>query len=274
MAVETTTSSPRPRQGRFVRWYVGGAVLLLNTLLLFVLLNLVCWAVLDIHELRARPSYLKYSNDYYRKVYPTMSDSDWKELVKETKDRPFAFRPYVMFAEPPYQGRYVNVSEQGYRFVPQQGPWPMDPKNYNVMMFGGSTMFGYAVADDHTVPAYIQALLQNGRSRRVCVYDFGVCAYFSTQERIRFEQLLRDGARPNLVVFMDGLDDFLFAVEPSYLEQSQDELLAPLSDGSRLLEIWRSLPAAQLAQHFSAEVSAASEIPAASGPERGGPHRH
>jgi hypothetical protein len=254
MTVETAVSPPKPRQRRIARWYVGAAIMLFNTLLVFVLLNLALWPILSIHRSRARPSYLKYPDDWYRKVYPGLADSDWKEMVKESKDRPFEFGPYVMFTEPPYQGRYVNVSEQGYRLVPNQGPWPMDPKNYNVMTFGGSTMFGYAVSDEQTVPAYLQTILQNSGGRRVCVYNFGRRAYFSTQERILFEQLLRDGARPNLVVFMDGLNDFLFAEEPTFIQQSQDELLAPVGGGTRFLEIWQSLPAGQAAQILSQKL--------------------
>ena len=40
----------------------------------------------------ARPSYLKYPDDWYRKVYPGMADSEWKELVKETEYGRSVFR--------------------------------------------------------------------------------------------------------------------------------------------------------------------------------------
>jgi hypothetical protein len=254
MAVATDASSTIARPKRIVRWYVGAAILLLNTLLLFVVLNLLCWGGLEIRKIRSRPSYLTYSDAWYRSVYPNMPDADWKELIRETKDRPFGFQRYTMFTEVPYRGRFVNISDQGYRLIPEQGPWPMDPRNYNVLTFGGSTMFGYAVADDQTIPAYMQLILRKSEGRNVCVYNFGRRAYFSTQERILFEQLLRDGAKPNLVVFMDGLNDFLFAVEPTFLQQSQDELLAPSGNGSRLLGIWRSLPAGQMAQLLSEKL--------------------
>ena len=240
MALETAVPSPNPHPRRIVRWYIGAAVLLLNTLLLFVVINLLCWGILEIHKLRARPAYLPYSDNWYRNVYPSMPDSEWKELLREVKDRPFGYQPYTMVTDLPYQGRYLNI--------PQQGPWPMDPKNYNVLMFGGSSVFGYAVADDQTIPAYMQPIIQKSEGRRVCVYNFGRRAYFSTAERILFEQLLRDGAKPNLVVFIDGLNDFLFAVEPTPLQQSQQELLTPPTNGRRLLELCKSLPVGQMAQ--------------------------
>ena len=123
-----------------------------------------------------------------------------------------------------------------------------------MLTFGGSTMFGYAVSDDQTVAAYLQTILQSSGGRRVCVYNFGRRSSSSTQERILFEQLLRDGVRPNLVAFMDGLNDFLFAVEPTFLQQSQDELLAPVNGGRAFWNYGNPLPAAQAVQLLSQKL--------------------
>ena len=51
-----------------------------------------------------------------------------------------------------------------------------------------------------------------------------------------------------MVVFMDGPNDFLFAVEPTFMQQSQDEVLTPRGSISGLLDIWHALPAGELAQ--------------------------
>jgi hypothetical protein len=42
----------------------------------------------------------------------------------------------------------------------------------------------------------------------VRVYNFGRGAYFSTQERILFQQLLLRNAVPDMAIFLDGLNDF------------------------------------------------------------------
>jgi len=119
------------------------------------------------------------------------------------------FDQFVGFKEAPFRGKYVNVADNGYRLSPPQGPWPIDPKNYNVFVFGGSTTFGYGVTDDQTIPARMQAIMmEHSLARRVCVYNFGRGFYYSTPERILFEQLLLGGARPNLAVFLDGVNDF------------------------------------------------------------------
>ena len=92
----SNTQIEAPKRPRIVRWYMGSAILLFNTLILFIVINLLCWAGLAIHAARARPAYLSYSDEWYRKTYAPMPDSEWKEMVRETKVRPFGFQPYTM----------------------------------------------------------------------------------------------------------------------------------------------------------------------------------
>jgi hypothetical protein len=79
-------------------------------------------------------------------------------------------------------------------------------------MFGGSTVMGYGLTDNETIPSFLQAELQArlGTAKTVKVYNFGRGHYFSTQERILFEQLYLDGIRPKAAVFLDGLNDFYY----------------------------------------------------------------
>jgi hypothetical protein len=102
-------------------------------------------------------------------------------------------------------------SSTPYRPTANPCPWPMDPLNYNVLFFGGSTTQGRSVADDQTIPVHFQSFMQNQSGQRVCCYNFGRAGYTSTHERTLFEQLLQDGARPNMVVFIDGVNDFASA---------------------------------------------------------------
>src|SRR5579862_8265542 len=97
-AQNAATPQQRPRP-RIVRWYVTTAIILFNTVILFIVLNLVIWAGLKFHRRNQRPAYLTHSDTFYRKVYAPMPDDQWKELVREIKDRPFAFTPYEMFGE-------------------------------------------------------------------------------------------------------------------------------------------------------------------------------
>jgi hypothetical protein len=136
------------------------------------------------------------------------------------------------------QSQSVNISQQGFRISPDQGPWPIGPQNYNVFFFGGSATEGFGVRDDQTVPACFQSLMQNEAGQRVCVYNFGRDGYTSTQELILFERLLADGARPNLAVFVDGLNDFLFPPNSA----NADEVSKTQGIGTNLLKAWQAMP--------------------------------
>lgn len=125
--------------------------------------------------------------------------------------RAFVFEPYTLFRAPPMAGRYVNVTAQGYRQGGSGTPWPPDTSATNLFVFGGSTTFGYEVADQETIPAQLAVrLAELLPDRRVAVYNFASPNYASVQERIRLEQLLLDGYVPRVAIFIDGFDEFLW----------------------------------------------------------------
>jgi hypothetical protein len=250
------------------RWYTAAAVLLLNTIVLFVILNLLLWAGISAwHWARNDRDVIShgYSAESLRKVYPDLSDAERTALLTEIWDRPFVYEQFVEFRERPIHGKYVNVTEQGFRLTPPQGPWPIDPKNYNIFVLGGSTSFGYGVADDQTIPFYLQQLLANRGGKPICVYNFASGFYFSTQERIQFEQMLQHGIKPDLALFIDGLNDFYhasgvlpFTGELTRAMQSNDDLLRDS------VEIFQALPIGKATIHFDKKANGIDDYPEAS----------
>lgn len=115
--------------------------------------------------------------------------------------RALVFEPYSMFRVAAMRGELVNVSERGDRSTGREKAWP--PAADAIFMFGGSTAFGYGLADVETIPAQLERL--TGRD----VYNFATPNHNAEQERIRLEQLLLDGARPRVALFLDGFDEFI-----------------------------------------------------------------
>jgi len=161
----------------------------------------------------------EYGWDRVARAYPGWSADDLTLLLAErdltavpvyeafTQHRPRAMR-----------GRFTNVSPAGFRAIEDQGPWPPDPGAFNVFLFGGSTAFGIALPDNQTIASFLQQRAnQAGCTRRVQVYNFGRPTYFSSQERILFEQLLLTGTAPRVAVFLDGLNDFILPDGLPYL---------------------------------------------------------
>jgi len=195
------------------------AVTLLNTALLLVALNLIASLVLPFFEDRPRviaPYRILFDQypDFLGSAYPDWQRDELEVLLLETWSRPYQYEPFTQFRESPFQGRFVNVDEGGFRRLtaPEQGPWPIDPTRFNVFLFGGSTAFCYGLPDNETIAAHLQTSLRAfpDLGEKVSVYGFGRGAYYSTQERILFHQLLAEGAKPDLAVFLDGLNEFYF----------------------------------------------------------------
>lgn len=195
--------------------YKTAALITFNTLLLFVAANLLLFVGnLVWRAVTPGPGpriVAKYGLELLKQVYPGMSRDDVMQLLTETWTRPFAFEPYTQFKDAPFAGRFVNVDPNGFRHGQTAPPWPPAPQNFNVFVFGGSTVFGYGVADNQTVVARLQEQFPATiGGRKVCCYNFGRGFYYSSQERVLFEQLLAAGSKPDQAIFIDGLNEFFF----------------------------------------------------------------
>jgi hypothetical protein len=185
--------------------------------------------------------------------FPTLTAEEIGVLENESLNvffGPFRYQAYTQFREAPRVGRFVNVDRAGFRRGRAQGSWPPDRRDFVVFVFGGSTTFGYGVPDDDTVPSYLQTQLGAAADRAVRVYNFGRGYYFSTQERVLFERLLLKGPRPDLAVFVDGLNDF-------YNRSGEPEFTARLADlmtevqtprPSKILRVLDELPIGRAAR--------------------------
>jgi lysophospholipase L1-like esterase len=99
-----------------------------------------------------------------------------------------------------FSGEYLNVEDSL-----RQGYVPADP-DLTVWFFGGSTMFGIAQRDHHTIPSVV-AKLAEADGLRIDAMNFGVSGDVNWIETIRFAQALEDRSPPDLVVFYDGTNE-------------------------------------------------------------------
>ncbi|HKC25580.1 MAG TPA: SGNH/GDSL hydrolase family protein [Thermoanaerobaculia bacterium] len=118
----------------------------------------------------------------------------------------YEYEAFTDFRLRPFRGEFINVSEHGFRLVRGQRPWPPEGPRPTVFVFGGSTAYGDRLPDAQTIPSLLQDALtpQPGAA----IFNFARPGYFSSQERILFEQLAVSGFRPDVAVFFDGLNEF------------------------------------------------------------------
>jgi len=129
---------------------------------------------------------------------------DAKYFLKEWSDTKMVFKPFLVWDRQEFKGRYFNISRDGVRrtWTPDFGQ--ARPKT--IYTFGGSTMWGSGVSDNQTIASYLSKTL-NARLPAYHVVNYGEVAYSFTQEVVQLLLLLRDGHRPDYVVFYDGVND-------------------------------------------------------------------
>jgi hypothetical protein len=200
-------------ESAFVKGYRAASIILLNFCVMFIALNIVLgiyYAVSGRYfpEPDRVPVLSFYSWDTLQSAYPDRDEDVLKQLLLENWTRPHAYKPLYQFVEPPYSGTYVNIHEAGFRHVADQGPWPPSDDAYNVFVFGGSTTFGYGVSDDETIASHLQKTLAQAKAEPVHVYNFGTSFYFTTLERVMYQELLLNGFIPDAALFLDGINQF------------------------------------------------------------------
>jgi hypothetical protein len=214
-ASSPSRSEPSSTPLRFRSTYALISIVVLNTIALFAVVNLAAaaWLRLQADEpVKYDRAWLidGYGLDTLARNYPGMSREDVTTLLYETSNWVQEYEAFTGFRPVTRRDRFITISPDGFRPVPQQASWPPPTGGTTIFLFGGSTMMGAGVPDDATIAAHLRTELASCRPQ-ISIYNFGRGFYFSSQERILFEQLLLAGHRPTLAVFFDGLNDFYFA---------------------------------------------------------------
>lgn len=170
------------------------------------------WAFERFQEQRAEHWLDTYGPEVLARVYPGKTHAEIESLVKTHSAIRFIYEPFAEHRHPQLTDPNLHIHDEGFRLVGRnQGPWPLDENALNIFIFGGSTTLGGGVADHETIPAQLQNILRrNQNTKPINIYNFGVGSYFSTQEITLFQNKIREGLKPDIVVFIDGLNDFYF----------------------------------------------------------------
>lgn len=189
-----------------VAWSIFGIVLVL-----LILVN----AVFERLQTAKLTDYAQLKPDYFLQAIES-SDTGWvedyiPEMTKTVADPAYnRWYPYAYFRSRPFEGEFINVDSNGIRRTwkpPADGNAPKQ-KPLKVFLYGGSTMWGYGDRDDYTIASALAKLLyEKGISAEVI--NQGQLEYVSTQEVIALLTDLQQGVRPDVVVFLDGFNDYL-----------------------------------------------------------------
>lgn len=149
-------------------------------------------------------------------------DKEWvKGLSKELGESSVInYKQFLGWGRKEYSGEYVNINSQGARITWNPVFSHGKPPN-TVYVFGGSTIWGTGVRDDYTIPSCLSKLF-NRDGYDFVVYNYGESGYTFTQEIIHLILLLRDGHKPDYVLFYDGVNDVYGAYQSGVAGTTQN----------------------------------------------------
>ncbi len=249
-------------EARLIKYYKNISAVVTTLIVGFVLMNVVLYSASVLRlSLSGANSKAQEKGISQKDIYPGFSDAQIAEILKESWSRSFLYEPFTMFKEGSYHGTYVNVDENGFRHVKDQEPWPPKKTNFNVFIFGNSTVFNYSVPDDETIASYIQEKLRAAApEKKVAVYNFGRGFFYSSQERALYDKLLVAGYVPNVALFIDGQQEF---GHPHDIPQFTQNLESFFNRVSSYLVIFDNLPVTDWVRSLMAARSNPQESTAA-----------
>ena len=211
---------------RFPRVYRSTGVILLNTvvaLLVVEILSLVAMKIWNPREMAIRAIKEQESNLSRQEVSIVLGQ----------------YVSYLVWkADPLLQGE-ETTDERGYRNTAYVS---VEPDAFEIFMFGGSAMWGAGVPDSSTVASLLQRRLNESFARPVRVSNYGQISWVSTQELICLMMELRDGRRPDLVIFYDGFNDVWSSYQNGSAGEHQNlPQLRDRIEGTEILRIRSSL---------------------------------
>ncbi len=188
--------------------FIGATIL--NFFLILILSNISFFVIFLIRDyFRELPVQGKYEEINFDNYYPEFNRTERDLLFTETWSRELIYEPFTQFTEQEYNGKYLNIDKKGYRESSNNYELQKGIHKKNIFMIGGSTTFGYGVKDSNTISSFLQNDLRNRVQEEINVYNFGRSFYYSSQERILIQKLIMEKYIPGIVIFIDGLNEFI-----------------------------------------------------------------
>ncbi len=155
--------------------------------------------------------------------YATDARSAWTSTVDAKLTS--RYHPFLGWTYNGMQTPYVNTEPDMARRTignPKDGTFPV------IWFFGGSTTWGIYARDEETIPSRVSQLL-NKNKPRATVVNYGHISYNSNQELMYLLLLLKEGKRPDIVVFYDGCNDLRTSPELVRNEQTVRDMLGDMN---------------------------------------------
>ena len=98
-----------------------------------------------------------------------------------------------------YSGKHININKSGIRYHNQK----IDKNKKNILIFGGSAIYGWGVSDNETIPALLDYKLNN----KYNIYNYGQGGWTTRHNLALLINLINQSNKTDIVIFYDGPND-------------------------------------------------------------------
>jgi len=130
---------------------------------------------------------------------PNYSNIEWaKTNFEERKLLTTTYYDFFVWRRDFFQGKTININKDGIRKTFNS----QDPKEQEIWLFGGSTMWGNGVDDNNTIPSKVAELSSHK------VTNFGEAGYIARQSLNMLIKAYSESPQENrTIIFYDGVND-------------------------------------------------------------------
>ncbi len=225
----------QPKRPVWLRVYTATATITLNTVIVLIV-GMVAMSLMapppNNDEVIRGPSGMNavYSQWFRLHTYRFVDEAEARATGLEydawAANGHWQVHPWTGLISREFDGTYLNIDADGVRHSRLPDPAHADQPLLRVWALGGSTMFGWGLGDDWTIPSQLQSALQTQLpGYQVQVTNYGAPIYNTSQELALLTAYLRLHEPPDAVVFMDGVNDVFFSVYTA----TQTSMINPLS---------------------------------------------
>jgi hypothetical protein len=168
---------------------------------------------------RFNPRVFPLDDRAHNLVRPDSSKAVNRKIAEEAMEsNRFVQESWIEFRNMDFNGTYMHMTGSTRKTVPDVFANPESKDTIDIYFFGGSTMFGFNVMDNETIPSQFVALYKERfpKGKNIRVHNYGTPTYYSYQELMLLSDLIYNGHHPDIAVFLDGINDFWFATAAYY----------------------------------------------------------
>ncbi len=182
-------------------------IISINLLLIFLIYNLIIFLMIGVSEI-----YRVYQDKKIDKnldlvcvrysCYQNYDNIPWAALhYREYSQVKFHYETPVVWRANKFKGKTINISGEHNTRLTLSNLKNSDLLEQNAFFFGGSVMWGFGSNDENTIPSNFEKL------SRIKSFNFAESAWNSNQSLFYLIKLLKEGYRPELVVFYNGVNE-------------------------------------------------------------------